>query len=69
MILFEFRDPDAALRFYQACMELGAKTERERTEILLDFAKNGEIRRMQQTNRTKAQLIEDWSEHYNVKEI
>ncbi len=69
MMLFEFPDVEAFARFWQVVWELDAHTEKERSEILLDFAKHGELKRVQQTNRTKEQLIKDWSKEFTIRDI
>lgn len=69
MFLFEFNDLDAAIRFYQVCAELGLNTEEERQEILINFVEYGEIKRVQFTERTKDQYVEDMSREFNVLDL
>lgn len=69
MIIFQFKDTDAAIRFLQVCAELGLDTAKEREEILAIFALNGEMSRVQETNRTREQIIEDWSKEYRILDL
>lgn len=69
MVLFEFKNVEAAMRFWQVVCEMDYQTEAERTELLVDFAKHGEMKRVWETQRTKEEFIEDMSREHNVLDL
>lgn len=50
--------------FFKRCDAREAVTEKERTEILIEMAKEGWIASVTQTNRTKEQYVEDLKKNY-----
>lgn len=69
MMLFEFKDTDAAIEFWQRVRDRDAGSEEDRTRILVEMAKEGLMKRVIETNRTKEEIIDDWSKHFNVLSI
>ena len=69
MIIFEFESTEAALEFWQRVRDRKADTLAERQAILLEMTKEGRMKRVQETNRTKEEVLKDWSEHYNVLDV
>lgn len=69
MLVFQFKDSDAALRYWQVVCELHIDGVKEREEVLLDFAKNGEMAYVMHTERTKEELVRDWSRHSHIMDI
>jgi len=69
VLIFQFKDSDAALRFWQVVCELGIDDLEGRQEILMDFTRYGEMARVQETQRTKEQILADWSKHYRIMDF
>lgn len=67
-------DVDSALEFFSRvrlieAVEKKTLTEDERTDILLDMAKEGLIESVASTNRTKEQIVKDSTKHGKVLHI
>ena len=69
MLMFEFPNADACLRYWQVICELQIDNEKERQEILMDFVRNKEITSVRQTNRTRDQVVKDFSRHMHIMDI
>lgn len=69
MLVFEFKDHDSALEFWRRVVEQKAETLKERNQILLEMTKEGHMKRVQSTDRTKKQLVEDWGREYSVVDL
>jgi len=53
-------------RFFKKCVELGLEGEKERLQLLVDMAKegNGQECSIIQTNRDEDTIVEDMAKHY-----
>lgn len=69
MIIFQFKDTDAALDFWRRVKERNANTLTERQAILLEMAREGLMERVVQTKRSKEEVIRDMAKHYKVLHI
>lgn len=69
MILWEFPNAEVCQRYFQVILELGIESEKEKIEILTDFARNGELSLVSHTNRTPEQLANDLSREFKVLHI
>ncbi len=69
MLIFQFKDHDGALEFWTRVRDRGAERVDERNAILLEMAREGYMERVLETNRTKEQVIEDWSKHSKILHI
>lgn len=60
---------DTAMEFYQRCADRKAVTEKERSKILAELAKEGKMERAYQTGRSKDQVIKDLSREHKVLRV
>jgi hypothetical protein len=51
---------------WEEFVKRNAETEKERMEIVMEFANAGKFKAVNMTNRSKKQIIEDYKKHYNV---
>jgi len=64
-----FMDVDTALEFYQRVYDRKATTPKEKDAILKELAEEGRMKSIIQTNRTKEQLLADYTKEYNVLHV
>lgn len=69
MMIFQFKDTDAALDFWRRVKERHADTLTERHAILLEMAREGLMERVVQTKRTREQVVKDMAQHYRVLDV
>lgn len=69
MMIFQFKNHDVALEFWERVQQQHADSLEERQAILLEMAKEGKMERVVQTGRTKEEVMKDWSKHYRVLDI
>lgn len=69
MLIFEFKDTDAATEFWQRVKDRNAHTLTERQAILLEMSREGKMARVTETKRTKEQVIADMAKNYKVLHI
>ena len=69
MIIFQFKNTEAALEFWHRVKERNANTLTERHAILLEMTREGLMERVMQTKRTKEQVIQDMAKHYKVLHV
>lgn len=55
---------DVAEEFYRRCVEKVAETEEERTDILIELAKEGRMNSVIHTERTQEQIIADAAKNF-----
>lgn len=55
---------DVAEEFYTRCIETHAETQKEKTDILVDLANEGKIKRIIKTGRTFEKVAEDLSKNF-----
>lgn len=60
---------EVAVEFYRRKAALGAVTEEECTAVLLEMSREGLIKRITATNRTKEQYVSDLQKHYDVLDM
>jgi len=58
--------PDIALEFYTEVKKRNLNTEKERLNLLIELTKQGKIKSISKTSRSKEELIKDLSKHFNV---
>jgi len=58
-----------AKEFWQEVVKRGAETEEGRTKILMEFAKQGKLRSLYSTKRSKKRVLDDYAKHYKVQHI
>jgi len=69
MLIFQFKDHDAALEFWRRVQERNANTLTERQAILLEMSREGLMERVMQTKRSQEEVMKEWSKHYKVLHI
>lgn len=55
---------EVAQEFYRRCIDRNAQTREEKTEILIELAKEGQMRSVMQTDRTPDQVAKDMSKNF-----
>lgn len=57
---------DTAMEFFKRCHERGANTEPERVKILIELAREGQMKSVVATKKTKEEYIKDKARHFKV---
>jgi len=55
---------DTALEFYERCLKQKAETLEEKTQILIDLAKEGKMKSVMSTDRSMDQVAKDMSKNF-----
>lgn len=63
MIMFEMT-LEVAQEFYRRCTERKAVTQEERTNILIELAKEGQMKAVMETKRTPEQVAKDLAKNF-----
>lgn len=61
--------PEQGMLFFQICMELNLNTEEERTVLLHELAKHGQVERFWTTKRSKERFLTDLSRHFKILQL
>ncbi len=69
-MLFAFTmDIETAMLFYQRADAAGAKTEEERSKLLMQMVEEGLIKNVVATQRTEEQYLADLQKNFNVLDV
>lgn len=68
MLAFHLTAEQAEL-FFKICEMQDAKTEEERTEILAQMAKHGEVTNVVQTTKTKDEYVQHLAKNFRVAKL
>lgn len=62
-------DVETAMEFYQRCIGRNAKTEEEKVAILAELSREGKMKSVVVTNKTRDEYIEDKAKHFKIMRI
>lgn len=60
---------DTAMEFFKRCMQTGAKTEKEKVEILIDLAREGQMTNVVVTGKSREDYIKEKAKHFKILRI
>ncbi len=61
--------PEQAEVFFEVCGLMNAKTEEERTAVLVQMARMGDVASVVETKKTKEEYIQHLAKHFKVLNI
>lgn len=62
-------DSATAMEFFKRCMERKAETEPERAKILMELAKEGRMKSVVATNKTREEYVKDKAKHFKILRV
>ena len=67
-VIFAFK-PGALEIYVELCQKLNLDTEEKRITALTVMAEMGYMQSIQTTNRSRDQVVKDWSNHFNILDL